>query len=66
MALTADSMLPLHPLIPGFYADDSGQVYLNMREFLSAHGMPDVPRFRAVVWDEVEEIFAMEVIEIFD
>ena len=63
---SSDSIPPLHPLIPGFYADDSGQVYLNMREFLSAHGMPDVPRFRAVVWDEVREIFEMQVIEIFD
>jgi hypothetical protein len=59
-------MPPLHPLIPGFYADDNGQVYLNMREFLSAHSMPDVPSFRTVVWDEVRETFAMEVIEIFD
>jgi hypothetical protein len=59
-------MPPLHPLIPGFYADDNGQVYLNMREFLVAHGMPDVPSFRAVVWDEVQDIFGVEVIEIFD
>jgi hypothetical protein len=59
-------MSPLHPLIPGFYADDNGHVYLNMREFLSAHGMPDVPSFRVVVWDEVWELFGMEVIEIFD
>lgn len=59
-------MPPLHPLIPGLYADNNGQVYLNMREFLAAHGMPDVADFRAVVWGEVKEIFAMEVLEIFD
>ena len=59
-------MPPLHPLIPGFYADNNGQVYLNMREFLTAHQLPDAPTFRAVVWDEVREIFAMEVLEIFD
>ena len=59
-------MPPLHVLIPGIYADDNGQVYLNMREFLTAHGMPDVARLRAVVWEEIREIFAMEVIEIFD
>ncbi len=59
-------MPPLHLLIPGFYADDNGQVYLNMREFLAAHGMPDVPQFRTVVWDEVGDIFEMKVIEIFD
>jgi hypothetical protein len=28
--------------------------------------MPDVPSFRAVVWDEVQDIFGVEVIEIFD
>jgi hypothetical protein len=59
-------MPPLHALIPGFYADDNGQVYLNMREFLAAYQLPDVPRFREVVWDEVRDIFEMKVIEIFD
>ena len=59
-------MPPLHALIPGFYADDNGQVYLNMREFLAAHQLPDVPRFREVVWDEVRDLFEMKVIEIFD
>jgi len=59
-------MPPLHSLIPGFYADNNGQVYLNMREFLAAHQLPDAPGFRAVVWDEVAEIFEMEVLEIFD
>jgi hypothetical protein len=59
-------MPPLQLLIPGFYADDNGQVYLNMREFLAAHELPDAPRFRAVVWDEVRDVFGMDVIEIFD
>ena len=60
-------MHPFNPLIPGFYADDQGHLYLNMREFLTAHGMPDTPDFRTVVWDEIREIFAdVEVIEIVD
>jgi hypothetical protein len=28
-----------------------------MAEFLSAHGMPDSPEVRAVVWEEVREVF---------
>lgn len=28
----------LSPLIPGFYADAQGRLYLNMGEFLSAYG----------------------------
>ncbi|HEU4416538.1 MAG TPA: hypothetical protein VFT65_17245 [Candidatus Angelobacter sp.] len=57
----------LNPLIPGFYADDHGHLYLNMREFLVAHGMPDAPELRSVVWDEIRDIFQeIAVIEISD
>ncbi|MFI5104136.1 MAG: hypothetical protein ACHP79_04350 [Terriglobales bacterium] len=54
-------------LIPGFYADNSGSVYLNMREFLLQHGLPDSADARKVVWEEVRAIFdEVEVREITD
>jgi hypothetical protein len=59
-------MNDLNPIIPGFYADEEGRIYLNMGEFLAAYDMPDTPELRAVVWDEVRDIFQMEVIEIVD
>ena len=54
------------PIIPGFYADSQGRLYLNMREFMIAHDMPDTPELRAIIWDEVREMFDVEVIEITD
>lgn len=57
----------LTPLIPGFYADAQGRLYFNMREFLIAHDMPDVPEMRAAAWEEVREIFSgIEIKEIAD
>ena len=57
----------LTPLIPGFYADAQGRLHLNLREFLIAHGMPDAPEMRAVVWEEIREIFSgIEIKEIAD
>jgi hypothetical protein len=57
-------MEELTPLIPGIYADGQGCVLLNMREFLAAHGLPDAPELRAVIWEEIQEIFGdVEVIE---
>jgi hypothetical protein len=59
-------MNDMNPIVPGFYADEEGRIYLNMREFLAAYGMPDNPELRAVIWDEIREIFQVEVIEIVD
>lgn len=57
-------MEKLKPLIPGFYSDAQGCVLLNMAEFLAAHGLPDAPELRAVIWDEIREIFGeVEVYE---
>jgi len=57
-------MKKLEPLIPGIYADAEGRALLNMREFLEAHGFPDAPELRAVIWEEIREIFGeLEVIE---
>jgi hypothetical protein len=54
-------------LIPGFYADDQGHVYLHMREFLLQHDLPDSPQVRAVVWEEARQMFEdVEITEITD
>jgi hypothetical protein len=50
-------MRNLAPLIPGFYADTGGRLYLAMAEFLSVHGIPDSPEVRAVVWEEIRDVF---------
>ncbi|HEY1940264.1 MAG TPA: hypothetical protein VGJ33_20220 [Candidatus Angelobacter sp.] len=58
-------MEELTPLIPGVYADTQGCVLLNMREFLAAHDLPDTPRWRAAVREEIRDIFSgVEVIEL--
>jgi hypothetical protein len=58
-------MKKLEPLIPGIYADEEGRALRNMREFLEAHGFPDAPELRAVIWEEIREIFGdVEVIEL--
>jgi hypothetical protein len=60
-------MQNLTPVIPGFYSDGQGHLYLNMREFLAVNGMPDSPEVRAVVWDEVRDIFGeIPVLELQD
>ena len=65
--LPETSMHNLTPVIPGFYADSQGRLYVNMREFLALHGMHDSPPVRAVVWEEIREIFGeITVIEIPD
>ena len=60
-------MRNLTPVIPGFYADSEGRLCVNLREFLAAHGMPDSPAVRAVVWEEIQDIFGeIPVIEVQD
>ena len=57
----------LASLIPGLYADSGGRLYLAMAEFLSAHGMPDSPEVRAVVWEEIRDVFGdIPVSELFE
>lgn len=52
-------------LIPGFYADAQGHLYLDMGRFLREHDMPDVPEMRCLVWHEIGCIFGeLKVIEI--
>jgi hypothetical protein len=51
-------MKELDPLIPGIYADGEGHALLNMPEFLAAHGLPDTPELRAMIWEEIQELSA--------
>jgi hypothetical protein len=51
-------MPELRCLIAGIYADDEGRIYVYMREFLAQHGIPDKPKVREVVWDEILGIFS--------
>lgn len=63
-ALSAQRMKELTPLIPGIYADVEGRAVVNMQEFLAAHAFPDAPELRAVIWEEIREVFGdVEVIE---
>jgi hypothetical protein len=60
-------MKKLTPLIPGIYADGEGRAVLNMEEFLAAHRLPDAPELRAVIWEEIREVFGdVEVYELPD
>jgi hypothetical protein len=58
-------MSDLIPLIPGFYTDDQGHLFVNMEKFLHEHGIPDVPEVRSLVWDEIRDIFGdLKILEI--
>jgi hypothetical protein len=52
-------------LIPGFYCDVAGIVYVDMGEVLRAHGICDTPEIRAVLWSDIEsEVFDVPLCEI--
>jgi hypothetical protein len=52
-------------LIPGIYHDGEGNIYVNMRAFLTFHRLPDNPGARKVVWAEMREAFGdVPIIEI--
>jgi hypothetical protein len=51
-------MPELKCLIAGLYADAEGRIYVDMREFLVQHGIPDKPEVREVVWAEMLDIFS--------
>jgi hypothetical protein len=50
-------MTELRPLIEGIYADDEGNIYIDMRKFLTHHGLPDRPEMREIVRSEIADIF---------
>ena len=62
-----DKEARLTVLIPGFYCDVAGIVYVDMGEVLRAHGIRDTPEIRAVLWFEIEaEFFDVPLREICD
>lgn len=58
-------MTEFRTLISGIYADDRGGIYINMREFLVCHCLPDSPEVREVLWKEFCDVFAgLELFEL--
>jgi len=58
-------MSQLRILIAGIYADDQGGIYINMREFLVCHGMPDNQEHREALWAEFCAVFVgLELFEL--
>jgi hypothetical protein len=51
-------MPELTPLIPGIYADEKGNICVDMEEFLLTYGLPDTPELRKVIWSEISDVFA--------
>jgi hypothetical protein len=43
----------------GFYVDDRRSLYFNVREFLTANGLPDTAEMRQAVWDQVVHDFGV-------
>jgi hypothetical protein len=43
----------------GFYVDDRRYLYFNVREFLTANGLPDTAEMREAVWDQVAHDFGV-------
>lgn len=59
------SMTEFRSLIPGLYTDNEARIYINMREFIAFHQLPDKPESREVIWGELLEIFdGLEVFEL--
>ena len=58
-------MTDFRSLIPGIYADNEANIYINMQEFLTSHRLPDKPELREVIWKELRDIFdGLEVFEL--
>jgi hypothetical protein len=43
----------------GFYVDANRSLYVNVREFLTAHDLPDTPEVRQAVWDQIGRDFGI-------
>jgi hypothetical protein len=43
----------------GFYVDPRRSLYFNVREFLTANGLPHTAEMRQAVWDEVAHDFGV-------
>jgi hypothetical protein len=63
MAVRKDQLEPIGT--PGFYCGPGGSLYVDMAEFLAAHGMPDTEGGRGVVWQEIYRVFgSIEIVEL--
>jgi hypothetical protein len=50
---------------PGFYWDRAGALYVDMAEFLAAHGVADTQNARGEAWQEIYRSFGpIEILEI--
>jgi hypothetical protein len=57
----------LNRISPGFYSDRSGALYVDMAEFLAAHGAPDTVEVRSEAWREIyRSMGPVEITEISD
>lgn len=57
----------LERISPGFYSDRSGALYVDMAEFLTAHGAPDTIEARSEAWREIyRSMGPVEITEISD
>lgn len=54
----------LTPLEPGFYVDEDGIVYFEIKEFLRANNLPDVPELRSMLLEELEAEFSEIIVRI--
>jgi len=51
----------------GFYVDESKRLYLDMKEFLAVHNLPDRPEVREAILQQVKDEFGVtEVAELGD
>jgi hypothetical protein len=43
----------------GFYVDDDKRLYLDMKEFLAVHDLPDRPEVREAILQQVKDEFGV-------
>jgi hypothetical protein len=57
----------LKRISPGFYSDRGGALYVDMAEFLAAHGVQDTIEARSEAWREIHHSMGpVEITEISD
>jgi hypothetical protein len=55
----------LNRIAPGFCSDRGGALYVDMAEFLAAHGVPDTIEARSEAWREIHRsVGPVEITEI--
>ena len=57
----------LNRISPGFYSDRGVALYVDIAEFLAAHGVPDTEEARSEAWQEIyRSMGPVEIMEISD